>query len=114
MEEYCLSRISLFPYARYTSQGTITAASPQAVLGSSAFKSIRNYKAHISVCPLIRCQITEPFGIEFFCVKVIGRCLCKGLCISRPSETLVSLRAVGGNIQEIIFLGPEDVLDQPV
>ena len=54
-------------------------------------------------------QVIQPFTVEGTCVRIIGSRACEHLCVARPTEAFVALRAVGGHAQEIVALAPDDV-----
>ena len=56
----------------------------------------------------------EPAGEEGIDVHVVGGGAHEHLRITHPAETLVALRAVGRNREEVAALAPDDVLVEPV
>ena len=70
--------------------------------------------SHRAVLILIRRQIVKPFYEKLLHIKIIACRLHKHFRIPGPSQTLVPLGAVRGNVQEISPLSPENIGEQPV
>src|SRR5579862_1135430 len=71
---------------------------------------IRNDVWNRAVILLIESQILQPLGIKSSGVEVERCCGSKNLRVARPSQTLVALRTIGRNIQEIAFLSPDNIV----
>ena len=69
---------------------------------------------HALVIFLILPQIVEEFAEKRICFHIVGGRLADNLGIARPALTLVTLRAVGRKIQEIILLTPLCIFKQAV
>ncbi len=57
-------------------------------------------------------QFTQPLGVERTDVGVVGRGAHVGLRVAGPSHSLVTLRAIGWQVQKVRPLSPDDVLEQ--
>ena len=64
---------------------------------------------HRAVLKLIRRQVMEPFDKKLLHIEIVARRLHKYFRIPGPSQTFIPLRAVGGHIQEISPLSPENI-----
>ena len=47
-------------------------------------------------------------------VVVVGSGAAEHLCIARPTHSFVALGAVGGDVEEVALLTPDDVLEEAV
>src|SRR5208337_587633 len=63
-----------------------------------------------TVILLIEGEILEPFGIKRGGIVIEGSGAGKDLGVSSPTQALVPLRAIRGNVEEISFLPPDNVV----
>ena len=70
---------------------------------------IGNHFADLAALALVSGQIPQPFAEETLHIVEIGRGTHEDLGIARPTQTLIPLGAVGGHVQEVPALAPDDV-----
>src|SRR5207248_6191247 len=71
---------------------------------------VRDDAGDVAVLELRIGNILQPFGEEPRDVHVEAGSADKDLCIAGPSESLVALWTVGGDVEEVAFLAPENVV----
>ena len=69
---------------------------------------------HAAVAPLVGGEIAKPLFKEALNVEIEARRADKHLRVARPAEALVSLRAVGRDIEEVALLTPYYILEKSV
>ena len=79
-----------------------------------ASDDIGNHPRHRAIGMLIGCDISEPLRKKSGNVHVERRGAREDLRVTRPTESLVTLRTIGGDVEEVSALSPDDVLLQPV
>ena len=67
---------------------------------------IRNNMGNTALLCLVCLHITEPFSVEGIGIFKEACRTAEDFCITGPSKTLISLRAIRGDIQEVISLAP--------
>lgn len=65
---------------------------------------------HAAVASLVGGEIVKPLFKEALSIEIEARRADKHLRVARPAEALVSLRAVGRDIEEIALLTPDYIL----
>src|SRR5262245_33544237 len=63
---------------------------------------------------LVERQIPQPLGEEAGDIHVKRRRGCESLRVPGPAETLVALRTIRRNVEEVSLLPPDDVVKQSV
>ena len=81
---------------------------------SSMTQYVRDHVGNASIFILVSSQVFQPFRIESGRIHIEAGCGRKNLCISRPSQSLIPLRTIGGYIQKIPLQSPDDVVLQLV
>jgi hypothetical protein len=81
-----------------------------AVFSDGPGREIRCNRRIGSIVRLSILQIARPFGEKASDIPVECRRAQKDLGVTRPAHALIPLRAVSGNIHEIAFLTPNDVV----
>src|SRR5208337_257351 len=71
---------------------------------------VGNYIRDRTVIFLIEGDVLKPFGIKRGGIVIEGSGAGKGLGISGPTQSLIPLRAIRGDVEEIPFLPPDDVV----
>jgi len=71
---------------------------------------IGNHMRNRTVILLIEGEILEPFGIKCGGIVIERSGAGKDLGVTGPTQALISLRAIRGDIEEISFLPPDDVV----
>jgi len=71
---------------------------------------IRNNMGNTAFLCLVCLHITEPFSVEGIGIFKETCRTAEDLCITGPSKTLISLRAVCGNIHKIALQSPENIM----
>jgi hypothetical protein len=56
----------------------------------------------------------DPFGVEFSAESVVACGIGKDLSVSSPSHFFIALGTVGGDVEKVAALTPDDVLKQLV
>jgi hypothetical protein len=69
---------------------------------------------HTAAWQLVRAQIAQPFGEEAGGVHIEASGTDKDLGVAGPTQALVTLRAVGGHVDKVAFLTPNDIVLQLV
>ena len=75
---------------------------------------IGNYTGNRTAFVLLCGKVGQPFGEEFLHIVVVAGGFHEYLGIAGPTETFVPLGAVGGYVEEIAFLTPDNVVKQLV
>ena len=96
-------------------QGMITAASaqPAAPAGGVARRRGSTFGhdvGHAPVRELVGGHVPQPLREEAGHVHVEGGGAREDLGVARPAQALVALRAVGGHVEEVALLAPDDVV----
>ncbi len=73
-----------------------------------------NHRHHPAAFCLFESTIIAEFGKERAGIHVETSRAREHLCVPSPTQALITLRAIGGDIQEVAFLAPESILEQPV
>ena len=71
---------------------------------------VGNDSRHSTISPLIGSQVCQPFVEEVVHSSQERSCAEEHLCVARPSQTLVTLRAIGRHIHKVVPESPFDVV----
>jgi len=72
-------------------------------------EDVRHDKTYSAEAFYIRRHIFSPLAEKALDIEVIACGFYKDLSVARPAEAFVTLRAVGGNVDKIASLSPENI-----
>src|SRR6185437_16285202 len=77
-----------------------------------AAQDVRHHVRHAPIRTLVGCEVRQPLGEEAIDVHVECGGGGENLRVARPAETLVALRTIGRDTEEVSLLRPYDVVLQ--